>query len=59
VRVPETTTWTWITTTTFLEANVTSRDAACIVQVHGIVSAGTMQLRYHAGEYGHYPIAPV
>jgi hypothetical protein len=59
VRVPETTTWTWITTTTFLEANVTSRDAACIVQVHGIVSAGTMELRYHAGEYGHYPIAPV
>jgi hypothetical protein len=55
--IPESTTWAWHTTTCFLEANVTSRDTAAIVQVHARVSAGTMELRYHAGEFGHYPIA--
>jgi hypothetical protein len=48
--IPEISTWAWYTTTAYLEANVTSRDAFAIVQPFGKVSAGTMQLRYCTGE---------
>ena len=50
IKIPETSTWAWYTTTAYLEANVTSRDTFAIVQPFARVSAGTMQIRYCIGE---------
>lgn len=52
IEVPESSTWAWYSATAYLEANESSRDADAIVQVLARVSAGTMQIRYHCGEFG-------
>ena len=54
--IPEESTWTEYTITTYLEANMTTRDSAAIVQCFGKVTGGTMQVRYGSGEFGEFTV---
>ena len=59
VAIPQATvgtTWTWLTITGFLEANIAGDDTYAIVQDFAWTSAGTLEIRYWDLSYGDYAV---